>query len=164
VPTKETKIMTVVPEKEFPAGTHRYRVTRLSVFEQMNLAADYRDIIVGLAMLKRERPPEMDDAAFIKSVEFIMTARAGLSPEVRERVMHLCFKNVVRKSGSGWSAIQTADNVLVFDDIRLAESVIIMYNVLEHNKLIDFFLEGPLASSGPQTEEAGPRFRGAKTG
>lgn len=156
--------MSIVPELEFTVGGHTYRATRISVFEQMNLAAEFRDVIVGLAMLKRDRPKEMNDASYTQAVEFIMTARGGISPAVREGVMHRCFAAVTRKSGVGWQGIQTPDGTLVFDDIRLPESVAIMYAVFDHNKLLDFFSVGPLASDGPEKEEAGPHSRMAKTG
>ena len=156
--------MNVIPELEFKVGPHYYRASRISVFEQMNLAAEFRDVLIGLALLKQDRPKDMDDTSYNKAVEFIMAARGSIPPDVRERVMHRCFAAVTRKSGVGWQSIQTLDGAVQFDDIRLPESVVIMYAVFDHNKLMDFFSVGPLASDGPKTEEAGRHSRTAKIG
>jgi hypothetical protein len=157
--------VTVALELEIKIGKNHYRASRLSIFEQMNMAAEFREVLAGLAMLKKERPKDMDDASYSKTVEFLMTARGGISPEVRERVMHRCFGAVTRRSGVGWQPIQTVEGVLQFSDIELPESVAIMYAVFEHNKLLDFFSASPSASDGqPKEAEAGLNLKTARTG
>jgi hypothetical protein len=158
----------MVPELEFTVNSHKYRATRLSVFQQFNLAADFRDVLVGLAVLKKDRPKELDEKAFTKAIEFIVTGGSkALSPEIRERTMHLCLSVIARQvasPGVGWTAIQTADGVLTHQDIQLPEMIAIMYHVIDHNGLLDFFFEGPSTSDGPETEKSGPHSLTAKTG
>lgn len=156
--------MATLLELETKIGSNYYRISRVSVFEAMNLASEFRDVLIGLAMLKKERPADMDDDTYTKTIEFIMTARGNLPSEVRERVMHRCFNAVSRRSGVGWQPIQTEQGTMQFADIDLPESVAIMYAVFEHNKLLDFFSVSPSASGPTKENEAGQSSNEAKTG
>jgi hypothetical protein len=159
--------MSVIPEKEFPVGKHTYRATRVDAFEQMNMASEFREAIMGLALLKKERDPKISDADFAKAAEFVMTGGAGrVAPDVRERVMRRCLRVVTRKQPGegGWAAVTNADGGLMFQDLDLADTVMIMYHVFDHNGLLDFFSDGPLSSGGPQAAEPGQHFRTPRTG
>jgi Phage tail assembly chaperone protein, TAC len=160
--------MSVVPDLEFTVNRNKYRASRLSVFQQFNLASDFRDALAGLALLKKDRPKELGEEGLIKAIEFIMTGGAkGLAPEVRDRVVSLCLSVVSRQvasPGVGWTAIQTTDGVLAYQDIQLPELIAIMYHVIDHNGLLDFFFEGPSTSDGQEKEKPGQHSRMAKTG
>lgn len=149
--------MTIVPETELPIGKHRYRVSRMNVFDQFDVAADYRDILIGLSFVKRDRPPDMSQEDYDSAVQFIMSSRASLTPEVRKRVINTCLACVVRSGGGsvGWVPILAAAGVLQFDDIDPPTIIKLMYAVLEHNKLIDFFYASPSSSGGQTTEKTG---------
>jgi hypothetical protein len=148
--------MSLVPELEVPIGKHKYRVSRMSTFDQFDIAADFRDILIGLSFIKRDRPPDMSDADFDNAVQFIMASRASLSNETRARVTSTCLQHVVRSGGGsvGWVPILAASKTLQFDDIDLPTIIKLMYAVFEHNKLIDFFSASP-SSSGQTTEKTG---------
>ncbi len=154
-----------VLETEVTLGQHKYRVSRMSVFEQLDIAADYRDILLGLSLVKSERPKEMSDEEYKKTVQYIMTARGNMNPEIRHRVMNTCLSKVIRNSGVGWSPVLSANDTLQFEDIDLATFVMLVYTVLEHNRLIDFFAESPSITDGQtKTQEAGPHSRAARIG
>ena len=155
-------------EIEFKVGDHTYRAGRLSTFDQMNLAADFRDCLSGLAYLKKGRPAKVTDEQYAKTVEFIVTGgMSGLAAERRQRVINLCLSKVKRRAagkGIGWSDVVSAEGDLMFQDVGLGPLIAIMYRVFEHNGLLDFFLEGPSASDGPKEEETGSVSQMARTG
>jgi hypothetical protein len=158
--------MTNMLETELTVGSHKYRAGRMSVFEQMDVAADFRDILVGLALMKAERPKDMTDKEYQRAMQFIMASRGNMTPEARHRVMNMCLSKVQRNSGTGWAPVLSADNTLQFDDIDLPDFVTLAYAVLEHNKLIDFFGASP-STTGEQTEvveETGPHLRRERIG
>lgn len=133
-------------EAEVPLGAHSYHVSRMSVFDQMSVAADYRDILIGLALMKNDRPKDMSDAEFLKAAHFIMASRAGMTPELRTSVVSLCLRHVSRKSATGWSPVMATSGVLQFNDIELPDLMTLLYAVFEHNKLLDFFSVSPSSS------------------
>lgn len=145
----------IVLEMEVPIGKHIYRVGRMSVFDQMNIAADFRDILIGLAMMKAERPKDMKDAEFIKTTQMITLSRGGISPEVRNRVVTTCFRHITRRQVAGWSPILASEGMMQFDDIGLPDVAKLLFAVFEHNKLLDFFSESPSSSDGQGTDGNG---------
>jgi hypothetical protein len=158
--------MTTLLETEVTIGSHKYRAGRMSVFEQLDVAADLRDILIGLSLIKTDRPKEMTDKEHDRAVQFIMASRGNMSPEVRHRVMNLCLSKVVRNSGVGWTPILSANDTLQFDDIELPAFITLVYAVLEHNRLIDFFGESPSTTDGQMEvkSESGLHSRGARIG
>jgi hypothetical protein len=150
-------------EREVPVGSHRYRITRLSVFEQMNVAADCRDVLTALAIMKRDRPKGLTQADYDQAVQFILTSRGGMTPEVRSRVMNTCLRQITRTSGAGWQPILAADDVVQFTDIELPELVQLLYQTFDHNKFLDFFSASP-SNLGQTTGENGPPSGEEKTG
>jgi hypothetical protein len=135
----------------------------MSVFDQMNVAADCRDILIALAMLKRDRPKKMKEADYNKAVSFIIASKAGMTPEVRERVINTCLGHVKRSGGVGWTPVLASEGTMQFDDIELSQIVTLLYAVFEHNRLIDFFSESPSDLDG-QSEESGQASRMERTG
>lgn len=158
--------MTDLLETEVTIGSHKYRAGRMSVFEQLDVAADYRDILLGLALIKTNRPKEMTDKEYHNAVQYIMASRGNMNPEIRHRVMNTCLSKVVRNSGVGWTPILSANDTLQFDDIELPAFVTLAYAVLEHNKLIDFFAASPSITDGQteQKQETGLHSRGERIG
>lgn len=134
--------MTDTTETEVLVGTHKYRISRLSVFEQMNVAADCRDILTALAMMRKARPKKLSQKDYDQSVQFILTAR-GMTPEVRVRVMNVCLSKITRNSGVGWQPVLAAEDVMQFADIELPELIKLLYSSFEHNKFLDFFSVSP---------------------
>jgi hypothetical protein len=155
--------MTTQLELEVTVNKHKYRISRMSVFEQMNVAADYRDILVALAMLKRDRPKKMRDAEFQHTVKMIMVSRAGNTPDIRDRVTNLCLGKIVRQSNLGMVPVLATEGVMQFDDIELPQIVQMLYATFEFNKLLDFFSESPSTSDG-QDQEIGQDYAMEKTG
>lgn len=152
-------------EREFKAGAHQYRAGRIDTFEQMNMASEFREALMGLALLKKERTQEISEQDYAKAIEFVVTGGAGrVAPEVRERVMRRCFRVVTRRETNGWAPVMNADGGLQ-TSLSLSDSVVIMYNVFDHNGLLDFFSVGPSTMDGPQEETSSRRpSRTARTG
>jgi len=149
-----------------------YNVGRLSTFQQMNLAADFRDGLQGLASLRQGRPENISDEKYAKTVQFIVTGGLSvISPDRRLRVMSLCLSCVQRKmvgpqgGGAGWGPMINQEGGLQYADVGPAQLVVLMYEMFEVNGLLDFFSEGPLDSEGPEkNQESGRDFQMGKTG
>jgi hypothetical protein len=138
----------VVFDKEVPISGQTYRIGRMSVFDQMNVASEFRDIISGLAILRSKRPKKMADEDFDNAMRFILASPGGVSTDTRDRVSNTCLRSVTRRGvGGAWSPILTSDNVLQFSDIGLPEMCKLLYESFEHNKLLDFFSTGPSGSA-----------------
>jgi hypothetical protein len=146
----------IILELELKIGAHSYRIERMSVFDQMNVASEMRDILVGLAMLKRDRPKDMTDNDYYRTAQFMIMSRAGLSEEARTRIVNICFNQVSRRSGVGWQKILAAPGTMQFADIGLAEATRLLYASFEHNRFLDFFSESPSDLGGQATEDSGP--------
>lgn len=142
-------------ETELPIGSNLYRVGRMSVFDQMNVAADFRSILIGLALMKRDRPKEMSDEEFITGMQFIIMSPGGIGPEIRNRVANMCLRHVTRRATAAWSPVLAAEGTMQFDDIQLPDLARILYTVFDHNRLLDFFSAGPSNSGGPGMENDG---------
>lgn len=147
--------MNAIIEKEVSVGQHRYRISRMSVFDQMNVVSDCRDILTALALMKRDRPKELSQADYDQAVRYIITSRGGMTPEVRSRMMNTCLSKVVRQSGAGWSPILASDDVMQFGDIELPEFVQLLYESFDHNRFLDFLSESPSNLDKPKAGEVG---------
>lgn len=149
--------MSGAPERVFETGGHAYRAGRLSTFQQFSVASQWREALVGLSMLKRERPPELDDAGFQEAVRLIFTGGTATMPDARrEGVTNLLLSVVSRQQkghGGGWAKMLTPDGRLMFDDLDLPSLIHVLYEVLDHNRILDFFSAGPSPSSGPRDGE-----------
>jgi hypothetical protein len=135
----------------------------MSIFDQMSIAADCRDILIGLAFLKRDKPKDISEKDYFAAMKFIITSKAGMSPEVRNRVLNICFRHIKRNSGMGWAPILSAEGVAAFADIGPPEVVLLLYSTFDHNRLIDFFSDSPSSSDG-QTSESGQPSQTEKIG
>lgn len=173
--------MSVALEKTI--GKHRYSIQRMDVFEQMNVAADMRDIIIGLAMLKEEhanlikkaaeeKPDAKPKTKPLSNEEYqraqvqVLSTRGGLTKETRLQVMCSCLTKVTRHDTVGWAPILAAPGQMQYADIDLTQMYTLVLLVLEHNRLIDFFAVSPSDLDGQSEEEneSGQPSRMARTG
>lgn len=145
----------IIPELDLPIGDHHYRLTRMSAFDQMTVASEYRDILIGLNMLRAERPKDMTDKDYDQATMFMIMSRGGVSEVTRHRIANICFSKVTRRSGAGYVPILPAQNQFQFADIGLPEMAKLLYATFELNKLLDFFGESPSDSGQTTTEVNG---------
>ena len=157
-------------ELEFPLDGHVYRAGRLSTFDQLHVASQWRDALLGLALAKKNRPPEVTDAGFREAMGIVLTGALGrLSDDSRERVSRMLLSVVTRKQsgaqGIGWAPLVNGDGGLMFQDVQLLQLPPIFYSVLDHNGILDFF-SGVPSTSGEAQEEKGTtsRSRTARAG
>lgn len=143
-------------ETETTIGDNKYRIQRLSLFQQMQVATDFRNIITGLAMMKKSRPtdPEkMSDEDFMGAARLIIMS--SMPPEARARSTNLCFRKIARQSGQGWAPILSSDSVMQFEDIDPVVATQLLYASFEHNRLLDFFSASPFSLDGLTTDDSG---------
>lgn len=134
-------------------GSKTFSVSRMSAFEQMHLIGDARILLTGLALLKRDRPKEMNDASFLQTASTIVASTGGLPVETRERIWNICLRQVKLRQAAGWQPILADAGVMQFADIDPPTITRLLYSVFEHNKLLDFFSES-LSNSDGQMDQS----------
>lgn len=142
---------------QFTVGEHAYRTDRkINVFQQNNLLRRLLPAIGGIAAAFTESPSNPSDMAkaagdaFLNNIEPITTAIAHMSDEDSDFVLKTCLSVVSRQSagGTGWAKVMAPNGVLMFEDIDLAQTYMIIWKVIEEN-LSSFF--SSLASIIPPT-------------
>ncbi len=152
-------------ELEFKVDGHTYRARRISAFDQMHVASEWRDVLMGLSLAKKNRDAKVTDEQFREATNIIVTGGLGrVAAQSREGITRLALGVVKRQERGGWADVATADGTVMFDDIRLPQIVSILYAVLDHNGLVDFFFAGPSASPGPKTGGSGRPSPEERTG
>jgi hypothetical protein len=146
--------MSIVQELELEVGAHHYRIARMSAFDAMTVASEFRDILIGLSMVRTERPKEMTDKEYTQAVQFITMSRGNVTEEMRRRIVTICLSQVSRRSGQGYQKVLASPGTFQFDDIELPDIAKLLYASFEHNKLLDFFGESPSDSGPPKTTES----------
>jgi hypothetical protein len=158
-------------ERQFEVDGRTYRAGRISTFDQMHVASEWREVLMGLSLVKKNRPPDLSDELYRDGINVVFTGGlARVDPASRENIAKLLLSRVKVQGrggaeGIGWFSVLAADGSFAYDDIRLSQEVMILCNVVDHNGLLDFFPVGPSTSSGPKIEEeTGPRSQTARTG
>ena len=147
-------------------GDHSYRAGLISTFDQLHVATEWRETLMSLSFMKRDRPPEMTDRTYSDSVAVVVAGGLQrVDPASRERITLLLMSAVRRKGdgATGWFPLVVGGQQ-AFQDVRLPQLIPILYNVIDHNGLLDFFSVGPLGSGGPRTIETGRSSQTGTTG
>lgn len=155
----------ISPERLVPISGYSYQISRMSVFDQMSLATELRDIIIGLAMMRKSREPKMTDELYHMGTRFIIMSPARMAREERQAAYNLCLGVVKRRDGAvGWMPVLASQGQMQFQDIGLPEITRLIYEVIDHHRLLDFFYVSPSTSDGQTTEGNGSGLDGEKTG
>ena len=150
-------------EFEFDLDGHKYRAGRLSVFDQLHVASQWRDTLLGLALAKKERPADITDAGFREAMGIVLTGGLGrVTPQSREDISKMLLSVVTRQhkgaEGVGWAPVAASDGGMMFQDIQLLQLPLMFYTVLDHNGILDFFSGAPSTQGGArETKATGPR-------
>jgi tail assembly chaperone len=138
----------------FRVGAHDYEARALSTFDQWELARLLRDVLSGLALLKKAAPKGVTPDMYVR-------AMAGLSGNLtREEslaITRIALSCVMRKDGNGWQVIQPSGGDLQYADITMPQQVEIIWHVLERHDLVDFFSVSPSDSGTPAGDQASGR-------
>lgn len=128
--------------KEFPLGDHVYRINKLSVFNQFELARRLSPIMTMLSMQQdKDKLEEVFPTAFAALCE-------GLTSSDSSYIFNICLSSATMKQGAVFTPIWT-DGLPMFEHIDLRLSLSIIFKVLVANNLIDFFA-APLPDSTNQ--------------
>jgi len=148
--------MTTPQEREFVVDGHRYRAGRLDAFQQLDVASQWRDALLGLAFAKKNRQSEISDESYRDAVFVITTGALGhVTKQSRDEITRLGLSVVQRQqkeAGRGWSPVLAPGGGMMFQDMELPQIVQILYEVFDHNRIVDFFSGGPSDSQGPKAE------------
>ena len=95
--------MSAMAELEFKVDGHTYRAGKLSTFDQLHVASQWRDALLGLALAKKNRPKEVTDAGFRDMMGVVFTG-AAWAPERRVARACVTASLVCRYSQAEWCA------------------------------------------------------------
>jgi hypothetical protein len=125
---------------EFQINGEVYQARKLSALEQFHLGSKLAHVLAFLAVSE-------DRAKLADAFPRAFTAMSGHLPkEDMEGVFRTCWGAVSRRQPTGWVPV-APNGVLMFADIDDIESMLtVVWNVLQANRLIDFFVEPPSAS------------------
>lgn len=140
-------------EHEFPLDGHVYRAGRISTMDQLKVASQWRDVMLGLALAKKDRPPSVKDDEFRGAVNVVVAGGLGrYTDQCREEVTRILLSVVMRQQkgaeGVGWAPISAPDGSMMFQDIGLKQWIPMFYAVADHNGILDFFSDGLSKSAG----------------
>lgn len=141
-------------EHEFTLDGHTYRAGRISTMDQLKVASQWRDVMLGLALAKKDRPPAVTDEEFRGAMNVVVSGGLGrYADQCREEVTRILLSVVSRQqkgpdNGIGWAPISAPDGSMMFEDIGLRQWIPMFYKVADHNGILDFFSDGLSKSAG----------------
>lgn len=143
----------------FQVSGHNYRCGRLNAFDQNHVARKLNSILLWVAEMKKDAVKTVLPSGYAQA----MCAISGSIPrEDVDLAYGLCLSVVARETegGASWAPVQT-NGRLMMDDINLPEMLEIIWQVLEHNRLVDFFgapsSTSPGSKEGERSNESGSR-------
>jgi len=125
---------------EFPLGGHVYRAEALSVFDQFDVARRLAPIVTLLTMQKDRTVLQKGFARAFVSMS------SGLSREDGQAILVMCLGQVSRREQSGQFAPVCVKGQMMFQDIKLEQSLELLWHALLASNIIDFF-DVPLSTS-----------------
>lgn len=136
---------------EFKINDRVYRASRLSTIQQFDVASKI-GAILSLMAENREAAKQNFTRAFC-------LLSGNMRKEDVDFAVHACLSYVQRRQGDTFAPILAAGGgptTFMFADIDLREMLLIVSNVLEHNGLVDFFVESPSGSQEKAGGDASP--------
>jgi hypothetical protein len=123
----------------FEHKTFKYQVRSLNVFDQLELARKLTPMLVLIG--------DQQDKDKIKTTfkQFFTASTANLNKDALQEIFNMTLVTVYRQTKGGWQPIYSNANLL-FNDIKLGDMLLIIYEVLEANELLDFFTGNPFQS------------------
>lgn len=118
-----------------------YRSSKLTAMQQFHVS---RRLAAGMSVLRgrfqrlialSEKGEDMSPDEGLEIVSMLGEALAAVPQDDCDYVIAACLRAVRRQDGGGrgWCAITARDGALMYDDIQLAEMLIIVWNVLKES-------------------------------
>lgn len=137
--------------REFSVGQHTYRVgSRLSVFDANHVARKYGGVLIFLGTMVTDDQNKPTPEQYARAM---VATSSPLDAKDIDFAVRSCVATVQRKQATAWAPVMSADGQLMFQDIELLELMVIVWNVLDENGLLRFFLDAPSASSPAQGQD-----------
>ena len=130
----------------FELNNFTYQIRPINVFQQLRLTSKLAPMLL---MLK-----EQEDKNLIKEkfAEFFPVFSNNMDENAVNDILKLALSTVFRKTKTTWLNIYKNEG-LTFQDINLKDMLNILYEVLEANKLLDFFSVSQLTSENENEAE-----------
>lgn len=135
---------------QFQVSGRNYRCGRLNAFDQNHVARKLNSILLWVAEMKKDAVKAVLPSGYAQA----MCVISGSIPrEDIDLAYGLCLSVVGRENdgGASWAPIQSGGGQMMFQDINLPEMMEIIWHVLEHNRLVDFFAAP--SSTSPRSKE-----------
>lgn len=143
-----------------PIGSHKYKIGRLSIFDQMVVSRRLmpalkgvvdRDIILQVIAAKGEGPGNTAETLktmfaqgdMVGLIHKLADAIYSLTDEDAERIVRTSLKAVTRQNPGGvFTPVLTPQGHFMFDDLKLGDALQLSWKVIEQH-LGDFFSTAP---------------------
>jgi hypothetical protein len=122
-----------------------YRADKLSVFKQLTVTSKLTPI---LTLLAQQKDKEITKEKF---PQFFAAFSSYIKEEDVNEIIRICLPSVKRRFSNKWMPVYH-NGELAFSDLDLKAMLHIIYQVLEANKLLDFFT-GALLISEEETNQ-----------
>ncbi len=130
-------------EKE--VGGVNYRIGKLDAFKQFHIARRLAPVLTSWAeVTKTQKAPE--PGSEMDALKPIIDAVSKLSDADTDFVIHTCLAVVMRRDGERWANVRSSNGMLMYQDITMADMLILVYSVVEEN-LASFFGGGQSPSA-----------------
>lgn len=136
-------------------GGNTYRIAKLPVRQQLSVARRLSEVLTLLA-LRDGGDPDMP---------YFGPAFCGLTAHIPQAdidaVLDICLRAVTRKQGAQFAPVMAGNGAMMFADIELPDMLQLLWRVIHHNRLPDFFAmppsdlpaPGAAGSSSPDSPE-----------
>lgn len=143
-------------DHEFQLNDRIYRLRRMGAMDANHVARKLATTLVWLASRKSAPVTETEPAPTREVLAQALCAASGyLSKADEDFVTGLCLSTVTRQAsgGAGWTPLMAGGGQLMDASLGIMDLNLILLEVLEANKIIDFFVVRPSASSALLTTD-----------
>jgi hypothetical protein len=139
---------------------NKYSFRKLSTFQVWELARLLRDVIQSLAIMRSvANDPKLPEGAVKPDRRAYITTTLALFGDLpktaNDAALAVCLGSIQRDQGKdggvGWADIYAAGR-LMFDDIDIADVAEMVFQVIEDNRIIDFF-SAPVSNTGATVQK-----------
>lgn len=125
-----------------------YRAGVLSAFQQLYIAKRMAPLLKGIG--------DMDMASSMSSIDIFLDSVSNLKDSDLQFIIDTCLSVSSKKTETGWARLATAQGQLMFEDIGLAEMLMVCYNVVKAN--LEGFTKGLPLSFIEKVKELGAQY------
>jgi hypothetical protein len=124
-------------------GGHKYRIGRLSTFDQLDVATDLGNVFFRMSILEQGAKKNGQSYSEEQAAQSFCAMCVDLEKSKRDAIFRKCLLVVQRAHAKVWGNVIMNGEVM-FQDIDLRELLQIVLHVVKHNGILAFFVAAPV--------------------